>query len=43
MFCNKPSENTKFKMLALDGGGIRGLIEARIAAEIERRSQRYLS
>ncbi|MCW5317122.1 patatin [Nostoc sp. KVJ3] len=35
-----PKANPKYKILAIDGGGIRGIIPALILAEIERRTQK---
>ncbi|MGJ5674783.1 MAG: patatin-like phospholipase family protein [Nostochopsis sp.] len=34
--------NTKYKILAIDGGGIRGIIPALILAEIEKRTQKQI-
>jgi uncharacterized protein len=34
--------NTKYKILAIDGGGIRGIIPAMILAEIEKRTQKQI-
>lgn len=34
------TENSKYKILAIDGGGIRGIIPAMVLAEIEKRTQK---
>ncbi len=37
-----PTANAKYKILAIDGGGIRGIIPALILAEIEKRTQKQI-